>query len=156
MTLGTLKLYGSIGLALILVVAIGIHRAGDRRVRAQLDTLTNEAAAVLVATRIASDNPSLRWIDAAGQIGMIGKSRREWKATADLQTARINDLGLETARLKAINADQRKQAEAHIAKRQQVIARLESQALTPGERSDCARQLRMIEEALDLVFREGM
>jgi hypothetical protein len=156
MTFGTLKLYGSIGLALVLVVTLGLHRAGDRRVRAQLDTLTNQAGAVLVATRAASDNPSLRWVDVAEQIGRIGKSQREWRATADLQTARINDLGLETARLKALNADLRKQAEAHIAKRQQVIARLETQALSPGERSDCARQLRLVEEALDLVFREGM
>lgn len=157
--LSGIRLYAAIGVAVAFALLLGwaLHldhlRAGWKGAH---DKLASEAAKVVIAIKEASDNPGLKWADAAGQVEQIGMSRKAWKGTAQLQSARIDELGIETARLKALNADLRKKAEAQIAKRDKAIARLESSALTPGERSDCARQLREAEEALDLVYAEGL
>lgn len=122
----------------------------------KFDVLNAEAVVVLAATGKAAENPKLRWVDVPEQIALIGQSRAAWKGTADLQSSRIDAMGIETARLQALNAELRAKAEAAIAKRNDAIRRLEQDALTPGERADCARQLFDAEAALDLVYREGL
>lgn len=157
--MGGLKLYGSIGLAIAALLAIGIHFAGDARVKHRLSGTTTalkkvegEAARVLVAARRASDNPELTWTDVPVQVDLVGRSLKAFKGVVDIQTARIDALGIETARLKALSEQERRRADAAIAKRQSLIKVLEQDALTPGQRSDCARQLREVEAILDAVF----
>jgi hypothetical protein len=124
--------------------------------RAKFKGLDAEAALVLTATRDESDNPALVWRDVPAQIAAIGKAKRDWQGTANLQSTRIDELGLETARLKALGEEARRKAEALIAKRDRTIARLSDQAIEPGDRADCVAQLHDVETALDLVYREGL
>jgi hypothetical protein len=122
----------------------------------KFDKLYGEAALVLGTTQRASNNPALKWADVPGQIDVIASSRKAWKETADLQSSRIDSLGLETDRLKTLNATARKKAQAIIAKRDTVIAKLANQAITPGERADCVAQLHDVEAALDFVYKENL
>lgn len=124
--------------------------------KAKFGTLAVQADKVRQAASKASDNPGLTWLDTAGQIEQIGASRKAWKATSELQTARIDELGIETARLKALNDDLRRKADAQIVRRQKAIDRLQQGSVTPGERSDLARQIKDAEAALDLVYAEGL
>lgn len=162
------KLLGGLGLvALLIIVSVaawGFSWKADARFwqgrsahwDREFHTLAKQSGDVLSALRIAADNPKLRWEDAPQQAKWLGEAFHGQKAVIDIQTAKVNDLGLERARLQALNDDLRKQAQALIAKKGRVIARLDSDALTPGERQDCARQLREAETALDLIFQEGL
>ena len=151
--------YIKIGVA----IAFALLLAHDRRVdhlrgewKAKHETLSAEAGAVLATIRTASNNPGLKWPEASGQVEAIAASRKEWKATSQLQSSRIDDLAMETARLKALSNQARTKAQIVIAKRETVIKRLESQILTPGQRMDCVSQLQEAEAALDLVYKEGL
>jgi hypothetical protein len=157
------KLYGGGAALLVVMIAIGIHFAGDARVRHRLADTTKalvktegEAATVLVAARKASDNPDLKWADTAGQVDLVGKAVKAYKGVVDIQSAQIDALGIETAQLKTLAAAERRKADVAIAKRKTLIDRLQDDALTPGDRSDCARQLREIEAVLDAVFEGGL
>lgn len=152
-------IYGKIALALAVAAIVGwIVRVDQLRAHwhGQYDALSKVSGGVLKSIRIASNNRTLGLRDAADQVDIIAASRIAWKGTAELQSSRIDELGNETARLKALNAEQRKRAEASIAKREGAIKRLSTQALTPGERGDCAKQIADAEAALDLVYQEGL
>ena len=154
-----IRLGGAIAGIITIIAFIGwVVRIDQLRAEwhGKFDQLYAEAALVLGTTQRASGNPKLKWADVPGQIDVIANSRKAWKDTADLQSSKIDALGLETARLKALNATARKKAEAIIAKRDTVIAKLANQAITPGDRADCVAQLRDAETALDLVFKEGL
>lgn len=154
-----IRLYAALGTAVVLALLFAwAMRLDALRAdwKSKFDALTEQASVVLTSARAASDNPRLSWRDAAAQIDLIGTSRREWKSTADLQSARIDALGAETARLKALSAEAQAKARAIIAKRDTAIARLSAMALTPGDRADCVAQLNAAEAALDLVYQEGL
>jgi phage-related tail fiber protein len=155
---GSTRLVAGIGgIALALALGWGL-RVNSLRAHwhGKFDTLNGEAVVVLAAAGRAADNPKLRWADVPEQIELLGASRKAWKGTAELQSSRIDALGVEAARLQALNADLRTRAQAAIARRDVAIRRLDRDALTPGERVDCARQLIEAEAALDLVYREGI
>ena len=131
-------------------------RSDAREWQSKWNSLSHVAGDVLVNIRLASDNPDLALTTAAEQVSLLGASRKAWMETAQLQSSRIDALGNETARLKALNSALRAKAEVAILKRNGAIKRLGAMALTPGERADCARQLFEAEAALDLVYREGL
>lgn len=152
-----------LGVAITIVIALASFVGWAFRVdhlradwKAKWQSLNGEAVVVLAAAGRASNNPRLRWREVPDQIEEIAASRKAWKGTAELQSSRIDELANETARLKALNAEARARAQAAIAKRESAIKRLETAALTPGERADCAKQLFDAEAALDLAWREGL
>lgn len=145
------------GIALAIVLAWGLrvdHLRG--KWHDKYDALTALVAPVLLEIRLSSDNPNLSIGDAPEQVRLIGKSLKDWKNVADMQSTQIDAMALESARLKALNAEQVARAKAAIVKRDTAIRRLEHEALTPGERVDCARQLLDAEAVLDLVYQEGL
>lgn len=147
------------GIAALLGVAIAwgfSWKADAVSWRGKFSTLDTQAKAVLAAARTASDNPRLTWADTARQVELLGQSRRQWKATSEIQTTKINALGEETARLYALNVELRRKAEVQIAKRDKAVARLENAALSPGDQQNCLAQIRDATAALDLVFEEGL
>jgi hypothetical protein len=157
--LAGIRIYAALGVALAVLVFVGWALRVDQLRGRHLDTIGAMKAAdgrVLRAVRAASENPKLLWADVPDQVGAIAASRNGWKLTADLQSQRIDELAQETARLKALGAQLRAQAEAAIARRETVIRRLETIAMTPGERADCARQLAEAEAALDAVWEAGL
>ena len=146
---------GGLGVAILLGWALRIdHLRGQWK--GKHEVLSAIAGDMLSATRTASAKPKLKLEDAASQIELIGSAKRAWQATSQLQSSRIDALGMESARLKALNADLRTRAEAAIAKRENAILRLETQRLDPGERADCAAQIFAANAALDLVYAEGL
>lgn len=156
------KLYGGIGLALVLVLAIIFHLAGDGKVshqrdvaQASLKKLEGESATVLKAIRVASDNPKLKWADAAGQAELVGKSRKAWKEVSELQSAKIDALGEETARAKAEADRLRRSVTVQLAQREATIRKLQAQAQSPGEQG-CVEQLAAAEAALDAAYEAGL
>lgn len=154
-----IRLYAALGAAAIAAgVLAWAFRLDALRAgwKGKYEVLTEQASEVLLATRRASGHPKLSWDNAATQIDLIAAAGAEWKSTADQQTVKVDELGRETARLKALNAEERRKAEAIIARRDNAIARLSNMAIDPGDRADCVVQLREAEAALDLVFREGL
>jgi hypothetical protein len=157
--LSGMRLYGALGALLALIGFIGwVVRIDGLRAnwKAKYEALAETTGGLLTTIRTESDNPRLKLKDAGEQVRLIASSRAAWQGTAELQSSRIDDLANETARLKALNAELRKRAEAAIAKRERAIDRLATAALTPGDRADCARQLFEAEAALDAVYREGL
>jgi hypothetical protein len=148
-------IFGGIAFALLLGWALRVDHLRERW-KGKHEALTAIAGDILGAVRLASDKPKLKLADAAEQVALIGEARRAWKATSQLQSSRIDALGIEAARLTALNADLRARAEKAIAKRESAIKRLERQRLDPGERADCAAQIFAANAALDLVYHEGL
>lgn len=131
--------------------------------RSDYNGLTNEVSVVLPAVRDASGNPKLQWrpgkgdeVAVAEQVRILGNAKQSWQQTATDQSQRIAELGAETAKLRQLNEQARRQAEVLIAQRNSALNRLEQQALTPGERQFCEAQLKSAEEALDTVYAEGL
>jgi chromosome segregation ATPase len=121
----------------------------------KFDALSNEAATVLVSMRDATDNPKLQWRDVPAQIDQMDASLTSWKSTAEQQTELVDTLGRNTERLRKENADlQAKIAEAN-RKRDRAIAKLENDALDPGDRADCWVQIRASDEALNKLYQEN-
>ena len=154
---GTTRILGIAGgVALACALAWGVSWKWDaQKWQGKVDALTALVVPLMVEVRLASD-PSLSIKDAPEQVRLIASSRKAWKDLSATQSAQFDVMALESARLKSLNADLRKTAQAAIVKRDTAIRRLEREALSPGERADCARQLFDAEAALDLVYREGL
>ena len=146
---------GALAFALLIGWALRIDhlRAGWK---ARYNNLSEISGGILSEVRSASANPKLRLNDAAEQVAQISSAKREWQATSELQSSRIDALAIESARLKALKAPLRAKAEVAIAKRNGSVKRLETGMLDPGERADCAAQIFAANAALDLVYEEGL
>jgi hypothetical protein len=157
--LSGIRLWGALGVLLAALALIGtVARLDHLRAswKAKYEALAESAGALVAVIRIESGNRTLSLANAGEQVRLIASSRKAWQGTAELQSARIDDLANETARLKALSAELRARAEAAIAKRDSAIRRLSNAALDPGDRADCAQQLFDAEAALDDVYREGL
>lgn len=144
-----------IGFALLLGWALRVdHLRADWK--AKHEALSAIAGDILGAVRTASDNPRLNLTDAAEQVDLIGVAKRGWQTTSQLQSSRIDALGIEAARRQALGAELQAKADRAISKRESAIKRLETQRLDPGERADCAAQIFAANAALDLVYQEGL
>lgn len=117
--------------------------------------LSDQAGRVLVAVRIASDNPKLKWPDTAAQIEAIDASLDQWRGTARTQSDLIDTMGRDSDRLRAENDALKVKVRALNARRSALIGQLQKDALDPGDRADCWAQLRDTEDALNQLYREG-
>ncbi len=144
---------GGLAIALALFAALCWHKWGVWKDKYGL--LSNEAAVVLVATRGAADNPKLKWEDTARQIEELDASLTGWKNTAELQSGTIDAMGEEAKRLQAENAELSAKVAALNKKRDALIAKLNTDALDPGDRADCWAQIREADEALNTLYKEG-
>ena len=155
MAIGT-YIRAGVGLAFVLLLAWALrldHLRGHWRDK--FDVLSNEATAVLVSLRDMTGKPKLKWQDVPQQLDLLDKSLTEKTEALDQQTAAVNQLGAETARLQAENAAMAKKIAALNRKRDQLIRRLEDDAMEPGDRADCWAQVKAAEDALNLLYREG-
>lgn len=144
---------GGIIIALALFAALCWHKWGVWKDK--FGTLSDEAAQVVIAVRDMSENPKLQWKDVPRQLDLLDKSLTEKTEALDQQTEAVNQLGAETARLQAENAAMAKRIAALNRKRDQLIRRLEDDAMEPGDRADCWAQVKAAEDALNLLYREG-
>lgn len=149
----TSKLFGGIALGLLLFSALCWHKWGVWKDK--FDVLSGQATSVLIATREASDNPDLEWEDTARQINELDASLTGWRNTAELQSGTIDAMGEETKRLQAENAELAAKVAVLNRKRDALIARLNNDALDPGDRADCWAQIKAADEALNVLYREG-
>lgn len=159
MGLTGIRLAGAIGGLLAVLAFFGwVIRIDHLRAswHTKYEVLDGQAQTVLKSVRAASDNPKLDWIHAAEQVDLIAADHLRLKLATAEQTDRINALGEESERLKALSAEARAKAKVAIAKRETVIHRLQTIAMTPGDRADCAAQLNDANNALDLAFSEGL
>lgn len=157
--LSGLRLYAAIGVgaafAVLLAWALRLdHLRADWRDK--FDALTEQAAGVLVATRVASGNDALKWESVPGQVIALGEANRDLKASLAEQNRTIDEMAREAVRLRARADELRAIADRAQAQRQAALARLSDMAITPGTRDDCMQLLREAEEALDLVREAGL
>lgn len=143
------------GLAILLAMLAALCWLKWGHWKDKYDVLSGQATTVLIATRKAADNPDLKWEDTARQIEELDASLTGWKNTAELQSGTIDAMGEETKRLQAENAELSAKVAALNKKRDALIAKLNNDALDPGDRADCWAQIREADEALNTLYREG-
>jgi len=117
--------------------------------------LRDQAGSVLASIRIASDNPDLEWKDAARQVDELDKSLTGWKSQAETLSGAVDAMGAETKRLQAENAALTEKVRALNARRRELIASLEQDALDPGDVADCWAQIREVDDSLNQLRQEG-
>lgn len=150
-------LYGAAGLLFIALLAWGLrvdHLRDGWKTR--YETLTDEAGAVLAATRIAAENDDLQWDGTAGQVLALGEANRSMKAAIADQNRAIDDMAREAVRLRKRAEELQAIANRAEAQRREALRRLSDMTITPGTRADCLVLLREAEEALDLVREAGL
>lgn len=151
--------WGTIGLALALVVCVGWGarvnslRAGWQE---KYTTLDGQAQSVLMATRQATDNPTLKWANVPAQITELASSNIALKTSIDGQNGKIADMDAETKRLIASGQDFRTQIAVAQAGRADALARLKAASLVPGDRASCPAMLSQAQDALDLAYGSGL
>ena len=138
------KLFVILGLAIALTVA-----------RNRAEHWEKVARSITLAIGDAADNPKLKVGDAARQAAALGKSRDAWRSASEKQTEAVNRMAESTKQLAAIAEVRRKEIAGAVAKRDAATKRLEDQAIAPGDRADCAGQLRAAEDVLDGLYDGG-
>ena len=124
--------------------------------RDSYNTLRDEAATVLFATRRASDNPDVTWETTAGQIVALGEAHKSLKIAMTSQNARIDEMAREAVRLRAHADELRRIADRAQAQRKSALRQLSDMTITPGTREDCMTLLREAETALDIARDAGL
>lgn len=153
------RLYALLGAGVVaLALAAWVARLDNRRAfwKGRYETAVALDAEILGKARRALAQPKLKWLDLGDSVEAIAASRKTWRDTAILQSTRIDQLAQETMRLRALSGERLAQARAAIKSRDHALARLSTMALSPGDRNDCARQLREAEDALDAVWEAGL
>lgn len=151
--------WGTIGLgiALVLVAGWGVRvnslRAGWQE---KYTTLDGQAQSVLVATRQATNNPTLKWENVPAQITSLASSNIALKQAIDLNNTQIANLNADYLKLKASGETLRSQLSAAQAGRQSALDRLKAMAATPGDRQSCPALLSQTQDALDLAYGSGL
>lgn len=151
--------YIGIGAAIALAIALAWgSRVDHLRAgwKSKYGVLSEQSAAVLVEARIATGNKRLKWESVPESIREVAASRNFWHGTAQEQSAKIDRLALDTARLKRLNAELRKKAQVAIDRRQKAIDELEKSAIDPGDKADCIAQINAANSALDKIYSEGL
>lgn len=117
---------------------------------------TSETTETTAQIANAIGNPDLKWRDVGAQVDAYASGHLALVIATDEANARIDAMGAESERLKALNAELRVKADKIIKERAHLIDRLEASANDPGERSDCQAQIAAAQNALDAVYREGL
>ena len=94
--------------------------------------------------------------DAAKAIKGIGGDLATERDLRRAQSLKITEMSEESQRLKAKSVEAWKVAKAAIKSRDAAIAKLNAQALTPGDRADCVAQLNNALEAIDAAYSAGL
>lgn len=149
----TSKIFGAATIALLLFSALCWHKWGVWKDK--FGDLDNEAGVVLASIRIASGNPKLKWDDAAHQVDELDKSLTGWKSQAETLSGTVDAMGAETVRLRSENAALTAKVRALNARRSELIARLDQDALDPGDVADCWAQIREVDASLNKLREEG-
>lgn len=151
--------WGTIGLGIALVICAGWGvrvnslRAGWQE---KYTTLDGQAQSVLVATRQATNNPTLAWANVPAQITALASSNIALKSSIDTANGKIDDMDAETKRLIASGNEFRSQLAIAQAGRADALARLKAMSLTPGDRQSCPAMLSQAQDALDLAYGSGL
>lgn len=146
--------FGVIGFLALAYAALGWSRADHWH--KLFNALAAEAKTVLIATRDASDNPSLKWSDVASQVDNLGQSNRQFQAAIIEQNASIDQMAAEAVKLKAKASELRKIADTAQLQRKAALEKLNEMAITPGTRGNCEMLLKEANTALDLVREAGL
>jgi hypothetical protein len=156
MTFGQIKLLGFAGIVVVLLTLTQCARQDAKKWHAAYNGLAYEARVMLDTVREVSSNPKLDWKNAHVQVRMLGDARDNWRNATTIQRQHIQALAAESERLKKLSADAQARARKAIAQREEAMRRLDQEALTPGERSDCARQMREAQDVLDSIWESGL
>lgn len=151
-----IKWLGIGGVIAVLLAMTSCARSDAKRWHDRYDSLAYEVRVMLDTVREVSGNKRLDWKNAHVQVRFLGESRDNWRHAAELQRQHIRALAAESERLKKLSADAQAKARKAIAQREDAIRRLDEEALAPGDRSDCARQIREAEAVLDSIYRSGL
>ncbi|WP_158010786.1 hypothetical protein [Tardibacter chloracetimidivorans] len=132
-------------------IALLITRGTLADVKDDLAKLQQETAQVLLVIREVADNPRLKWIDAGKQVRAVGDARDQWKRTSDAQTAAVEAMEAETARMRKVAESQQARIAKLVRQRDQLANKLSANKST--ERLSDAEELRRVEKTLDDLFR---
>lgn len=124
--------------------------------RDQYATLHLQADAVVAATQVAAENPTLKWADVPQQIAGMGAAYATLKGTVADQNSTLAGMKTEGDRLRAQGAQLQKEVAVAQAARASALDQLTQMANTPGDRQNCPTMLKQAESALDLVRDSGL
>ncbi|API58107.1 hypothetical protein BSL82_01335 [Tardibacter chloracetimidivorans] len=135
-------------------IALLITRGTLADVKDELHKLQQETAQVLLVIREVADNPRLKWVDAGKQVRAVGDARDQWKRTSDAQTAAVEAMEAETARMRKVAEARQREIASLVRQRDRLATELASNRAT--NRLQAQEELRHVEEALDSVFAAGL
>lgn len=154
------KALGAVSIAALVVIgALLLWGMNEKRLREYWQGLT---LAITAETASAAHKPRMKPKDVVDEIRKLGDTLDETTDALDAEREKVHRQNLrvraweaENARLQKLAAEERKRAQAAIAKRDAAIARLSADVVTPGDRADCAKQIREAEAILLYLFEEG-
>lgn len=151
--------WGTIGLGIALVICAGWGvRVNSLRAGWQdkYTTLDGQAQSVLMATRQATANPTLKWPNVPDQITALASSNLTLKTSIDTTNGKLDQMTADYLTLKASGDTLRSQLATAQAGRQSALDRLKAMSVTPGDRQNCPAMLSQAQDALDLAYGSGL
>ena len=109
-----------------------------------------------MATRQATNNPTIKWANVSAQITELAASNLALKTSIDGQNIAIGNMATETQRLKLAGDALRSQLSAAQIGRQSALDRLKAMSAEPGDRQNCPAMLSQAQDALDLAYGSGL
>ena len=150
------KLIGAIiGPMAILATIGGLYWSRSNWIE-KYEVLSGQAGVLLYEIRVASGNENLKWQDAPQQVRATGQALNEWRMVASQQSAEIDRMAFDAAKMQKLNAELRAKAETELRKRKAAFERLDASATDPGDRADCIAQIKAAEAALDAIYEAGL
>lgn len=150
-----IRAYLALGIGLAVLATIAGLTISRNYWKGEATDLREQTYVVTARIGKAVGNTKLKWKDVAEQVERYADGHDQLVIETGIANQRIEELGTEAKRLRALNAKLRAKANAEIKKRNKLIARLDNDALTPGDRDNLQEQISAVVSALDAIFEEG-
>ena|SRR3990167_3220088 len=143
-------------LAIAAALTIFLMQARYDRLQVKYDHLVEWGGQVVLAIQTVSDNPKMKSTDAAAQVYAVGRELDDSAEQLATQTTSIERLGREANEAKDKATALQKSLATAQRQRDQVIARLDAEALDPGEREDLVVMRDELSRILNTLYEAGL
>lgn len=149
----TSKIFGGLLVLSLLTLGPGllITRARLADARETITSLEKWQDDIVIAVRLASDNPETGTDTAAAQITALGNARRDLTAAVAAQNSAVAAMQAESDTARAVAEQARKERAAAIRRTEALAAELRQRAATPAEDTDAA-----VRRSQDELYEAGL
>lgn len=151
-----IRSYIGIFLALAILATIGGLTVSRNYWKGEAVEIKEQTVVATARIGRALGNDKLKWKDVPEQVERYADGHDQLVIDTGIANAQVQQISAEADRLRALNAELREKAKVEIVKRNRLIAKLDNDALTPGDKENLQEQIGAVVAALDAIYEEDL